>query len=86
MDHETTLRESLADVASRSAAHAQAVQIAGAHAFNVLGYVNRRKLNQHATRYTFADGSLLRITSYGAVAVSADKRVFSTTHNCNRRA
>lgn len=36
-------------------------RVATASAFNVSGALSRQKLNQHATLYTFADGSCLEI-------------------------
>lgn len=73
------------DIAALSLAHSQAVAISGAIAFNVAGYSKRRKVNQWLTRYSFPDASELRVSSYGATAVSAELEVFSTTHNANRR-
>ena len=34
-------------------------------AFNVSGYKERKRLNQHATQYTFPDSSILKIYNSG---------------------
>lgn len=50
-------------------------RIAELDAFNVLGYINKRKLNQFATRYTFDDGSKLLINHYTATGFSFKKKL-----------
>lgn len=72
------------NVETISLAEKQGVAIMGFHAFNIVGYSKRRKLNQFAVVYHFPDGSTLKINNHGGWLSKCKTRVRSGFHNANK--
>lgn len=63
----------------------EALRIQGASAFNIKGYSNKRKLNQHCVRYEFDDSTWLKVFAYRAeYSGTPGKPCYHVKHNANR--
>lgn len=66
-----------------SLAEKKGLDITGFHAFNIVGHIKRRKLNQFAVVYTFSDDSTLKIQKLGWLS-KCKTRIRSGRHNATK--